>query len=195
MPDEEKNSGSKGMGSSLKKAESMIQLALAVPAGCFAGLLVGALLDRHFHTHWIVIAGMLLGSAGRFYSDLYIDEPQLEARERLSETPEASKPLEPTKWTSGLSDADLRNTMSAAMRLLAILAVLVMAAFWLKFGWQSGLLVVIGATISGARPVGVDAAHDRRQRSHGQRGGSQPHGDGSHGFLPAPGPYPRGPLC
>ena len=63
MPDEEKKTGA---GSSLKKAEGMVQLALAVPAGCFAGLLLGALLDRHFHTHWIQIAGMLLGSAGGF---------------------------------------------------------------------------------------------------------------------------------
>ena len=57
---------------------------------------------------------------------------------------------EPSRWTAGLSDADLRNTMIAAMRLLAILAVLVLALFWWKSGWQSGLLVAIGAAISGA---------------------------------------------
>jgi len=50
----------------LAKAESMVQLALAVPAGCFVGLLIGALLDRHFHKHWMAIFGMLLGSAGGF---------------------------------------------------------------------------------------------------------------------------------
>jgi len=50
----------------LVKAESMIQLALAVPAGCFVGLGIGYLLDRHFHTKWIVVAGMLLGAAGGF---------------------------------------------------------------------------------------------------------------------------------
>ena len=50
----------------LVQAESMIQLALAVPAGCFVGLLLGYLLDRHFHTRWIVVAGMLLGAAGGF---------------------------------------------------------------------------------------------------------------------------------
>jgi len=55
----------------------------------------------------------------------------------------------PPKWTSGLSDADLRRTMLSAMRLLAILAVFVLAVFWWKFGWQSALLVVIGAAISG----------------------------------------------
>ena len=57
---------------------------------------------------------------------------------------------EPSRWTAGLSDADLRNTMIAAMRLLAILAVLVLALFWWMSGWQSGLLVAIGAAISGA---------------------------------------------
>ena len=50
----------------LAKAESMVQLALAVPAGCFAGLGIGYLLDRHFHTRWIVVAGMFLGAAGGF---------------------------------------------------------------------------------------------------------------------------------
>jgi ATP synthase protein I len=50
----------------IAQAESMLQLALAVPAGCFAGMLIGYLLDKHFHTHWMVIAGMVLGSAGGF---------------------------------------------------------------------------------------------------------------------------------
>jgi F0F1-type ATP synthase assembly protein I len=50
----------------LVKADSMVQLALAVPAGCFVGLGIGYLLDRHFHTRWIVVAGMLLGAAGGF---------------------------------------------------------------------------------------------------------------------------------
>ena len=58
-----KKSGGRG---DLVKAESMVQLALAVPAGCFVGLLIGSLLDRHFHTKWIVVALMLLGAAGGF---------------------------------------------------------------------------------------------------------------------------------
>lgn len=53
-------------------------------------------------------------------------------------------------WTAGLSDADLRNTMLAALRLLAILAVIAAALFWWKAGWQSAVLVVIGAAISAA---------------------------------------------
>ena len=62
-PDQKKSSSPLG---NLVQAESMIQIALAVPAGCFAGLLLGYLLDKHFHTHWIVVAGMLLGAAGGF---------------------------------------------------------------------------------------------------------------------------------
>ncbi len=66
MPDEAPKSKPTGGLGNLVQAESMIQLALAVPAGCFAGLLIGALLDRHFHKHWISIALMILGSIGGF---------------------------------------------------------------------------------------------------------------------------------
>jgi len=50
----------------LVKAESMVQLALAIPAGCFVGLLLGSWLDRHFQQHWMTVAGMLLGAAAGF---------------------------------------------------------------------------------------------------------------------------------
>ena len=67
MPDDNPNPNKPGGALGyLVQDESMIQIALAVPAGCFAGLLIGYLLDKHFHTHWIVVAGMLLGAAGGF---------------------------------------------------------------------------------------------------------------------------------
>ena len=67
MPDDPNTPPRKSGGlRDLAKAESMVQIALAVPAGCFVGLLVGAWLDRHFHQHWIVVVGMLLGAAGGF---------------------------------------------------------------------------------------------------------------------------------
>jgi ATP synthase protein I len=56
-------------GGSLKElvtAESMIQLALALPAGCLIGWLGGEALDKHFHTHWIGITGILLGAVAGF---------------------------------------------------------------------------------------------------------------------------------
>lgn len=50
----------------LVKAESMIQLAIALPAGCVIGWLLGTWLDHHFHQHWIGIVGILMGAIGGF---------------------------------------------------------------------------------------------------------------------------------
>ena len=50
----------------LVKAESMIQLALAIPAGCLLGWLFGSWLDRHFYQSWIAITGIILGAVGGF---------------------------------------------------------------------------------------------------------------------------------
>ena len=61
-----KKSGPNGALGGIGKAESFMQLALAIPAGCFVGMLIGHLLDKHFGTHWMVIAGMLLGAAAGF---------------------------------------------------------------------------------------------------------------------------------
>ncbi len=47
----------------LVKAESMFQLAVAMPLGCLVGWGLGTLLDRHFHTTWMAVAGILLGAA------------------------------------------------------------------------------------------------------------------------------------
>jgi F0F1-type ATP synthase assembly protein I len=56
----------KGALGELVKAESMIQLAIALPAGCVIGWLVGGWLDRHFHQEWISIVGILLGALAGF---------------------------------------------------------------------------------------------------------------------------------
>jgi F0F1-type ATP synthase assembly protein I len=48
------------------KAEQMVQLALALPAGCVIGWLIGGWLDRHFHQGWIAIAGIVLGAVAGF---------------------------------------------------------------------------------------------------------------------------------
>jgi ATP synthase protein I len=58
-----KKSGALG---DLVKAESMIQLALMLPGGCLIGALVGIALDKHFHTGWMVVVGILMGAAGGF---------------------------------------------------------------------------------------------------------------------------------
>ena len=64
--DKTASGGGKGALGELVKAESMIQLAIALPAGCLIGWLVGGWLDRHFHQSWISIVGILLGALAGF---------------------------------------------------------------------------------------------------------------------------------
>ena len=63
MPENGKKSGALG---ELVKAESMIQLAIALPAGCVIGWLLGTWLDHRFHQNWIGIVGIVMGAVGGF---------------------------------------------------------------------------------------------------------------------------------
>lgn len=56
----------KGTLGDLVKAESMIQLAIALPLGCVVGWFLGSLVDRHFGTHMWGVIGILIGAAGGF---------------------------------------------------------------------------------------------------------------------------------
>lgn len=56
----------KGVLGDVVKAETMIQLAIALPAACVVGWLAGAWADKHFGTHWIGIAGIVLGAVAGF---------------------------------------------------------------------------------------------------------------------------------
>jgi hypothetical protein len=60
------------------------------------------------------------------------------------------QPDEPdySKTSDGLTDADVRNTMLASIRLLLVLTVVAAALFWWKASWQSALLLVVGSAIS-----------------------------------------------
>jgi F0F1-type ATP synthase assembly protein I len=68
MPDDLDNQSKKKDGAlgSFRQAETILQLVLALPAGCFVGLAIGYLLDRHFHTKWMAVTLMLLGGIGGF---------------------------------------------------------------------------------------------------------------------------------
>ena len=65
MKDEDKKKNVGALGD-LVKAESMIQLAIALPAGCVIGWLIGAWLDKHFHQNWIGVVGIVVGAIGGF---------------------------------------------------------------------------------------------------------------------------------
>ncbi len=46
--------------------ERYVQLGALLPAATFIGWLLGMLLDRWLHTHWIYLAGLLFGIAAGF---------------------------------------------------------------------------------------------------------------------------------
>lgn len=50
--------------------------------------------------------------------------------------------------STGLTDADVRQTMLASIRLLLGLSVVAAGLFWWFSGWQSAVLLVVGALIS-----------------------------------------------
>jgi ATP synthase protein I len=66
MADDGKKSGLGGGLGDLVKAETMVQLALALPAGCLVGWFFGYEGDKHFHTGWMTIAGIALGAIAGF---------------------------------------------------------------------------------------------------------------------------------
>lgn len=54
------------------------------------------------------------------------------------------------KTLESFSDADFRQTILRAIRLLAVIAVVGALLLWWKLGWQSAALLVVGAVISGS---------------------------------------------
>ncbi len=50
----------------LVKVERLTQMAFALPAAALVGWLLGTALDRLFHTHWIFIAGLVVGVVAGF---------------------------------------------------------------------------------------------------------------------------------
>jgi hypothetical protein len=49
-----------------------------------------------------------------------------------------------------LTDADFKRTIWSALRLVAVTAVVATPVVWWKMGWQSAVLLVVGAAISGS---------------------------------------------
>ena len=68
--------GGKGALGELVKAESMIQLAIALPAGCLIGWLAGSWLDRHCRHS--------AGRVGGIYSDIPDGVPLSQERSLMS---------------------------------------------------------------------------------------------------------------
>ena len=50
----------------LLKVEKLTQIAFAMPVAALAGWFAGAMLDRALHTHWMYIAGLVVGVTAGF---------------------------------------------------------------------------------------------------------------------------------
>ena len=53
-----------------------------------------------------------------------------------------------SKTSTGLTDADVRETMLRSIRLLLVLSVVAAGLFWWRSSWQNALLLAVGAAIS-----------------------------------------------
>ncbi len=54
------------------------------------------------------------------------------------------------KAMESFSDEDFRRTILRALRLLVVVTVVAAPILWWKLGWQSAVLLVVGAAISGS---------------------------------------------
>jgi ATP synthase protein I len=65
-PSPAKSSSKDGALQSLVRIESLIQLALLLPAAVVVGWALGLVLDRWLHQHWINILGLIAGAVAAF---------------------------------------------------------------------------------------------------------------------------------
>jgi len=54
------------------------------------------------------------------------------------------------KLLEEFTDADFRRTILGAIRMLTVVTAIGALLLWMKFGWQSAALLVVGAAISGS---------------------------------------------
>lgn len=54
-----------GMGTMLR-AEKLTQIAFILPVAVFVGWVLGALVDKWLHQHWVYLVGIILGSIAGF---------------------------------------------------------------------------------------------------------------------------------
>jgi len=58
--------------------------------------------------------------------------------------------VEPTEIPAGFTDADARAVIARSVKIVAVLAVIGVVPAWIKCGWRSALLLLIGAVIAGS---------------------------------------------
>jgi hypothetical protein len=126
----------KGALGDLVKAETLIQLAIALPIGCLVGALLGSVIDRHFGTRAWAIVGIVIGAVGGFLKIFQTANKYMK------------DPNEMEQALVNFSDADARSVIVRAVRLIAVLAVVCLPLALWKGGWKAGVLLLIGAAVS-----------------------------------------------
>jgi hypothetical protein len=58
--------------------------------------------------------------------------------------------VEPTEIPASFTDADARAVIARSVKIVAVLAVIGVVPAWIKGGWKSALLLLIGAAIAGS---------------------------------------------
>lgn len=58
--------------------------------------------------------------------------------------------MEPTEIPASFTDADARAVIARSVKIVAVLAVIGVVPAWIKGGWRSALLLLIGAVIAGS---------------------------------------------
>lgn len=58
--------------------------------------------------------------------------------------------MEPTEIPAGFTDADARAVIARSVKIVAVLAVIGVVPAWIRGGWRSALLLLIGAVIAGS---------------------------------------------
>jgi hypothetical protein len=58
--------------------------------------------------------------------------------------------VEPTEIPAGFTDADARAVIARSVKIVAVLAAVAVIPAWVKGGWRSALLLLIGAAIAGS---------------------------------------------
>ncbi|MEZ2346332.1 hypothetical protein [Terriglobus sp. RCC_193] len=58
--------------------------------------------------------------------------------------------MEPTEIPASFTDADARAVIARSVKIVAVLAVIGVVPAWIKGGWKSAVLLLIGAAIAGS---------------------------------------------
>lgn len=58
--------------------------------------------------------------------------------------------MEPTEIPAGFTDADARAVIARSVKIVAVMAPVAVIPAWVKGGWKSALLLLIGAAIAGS---------------------------------------------